>query len=437
MLDLMTSKGTKVSGAPKVSWQDKLRIVNDLMKEVSRQTDAQELVRIYSRGVRQMMPVDGMVSMSRRGLEAPRYKITRFSGWTEEVNPWEQPERLPVLEGGVLGKWLYAATPEVITRLEVDPSDPGYEYLRDVEALIVMPQYENGEALNCTVLMWNNADELPHADFPNILWQSNLFGRTTANLVLGKELGKAYNALERELRAVGEIQRSLLPSVLPAIPGLLLAARYETSQQAGGDYYDIFKLPGGRYGFLMADVSGHGTPAAVIMAVTHAIARTYAGVPDHPCQFLDHLNTKLVDYYTTSNGTFVTAFYGVYDPESREFRYACAGHNPPRLVRKNGSVEALDAVGGLPLGIMATQECAEAWVTLSPGDTLALYTDGIVEAQDKDNELFGTKRLDGCLSHSASAGPEGAVKCVFKHVDQFTNGAQASDDRTLLIARAE
>ncbi|MEK6702688.1 MAG: stage II sporulation protein E, partial [Planctomycetota bacterium] len=226
----MTSKVTAVS------WQDKLRIVNELMKDVSRQTDAQELIKIYSRGVRQMMPVDRMVSMSRRGLKAPSYRVTRFSGWTEEINPWEQPEKLPLLQGGMLGKLLYGATPEVITRLEVDPDDPGYEYVKGVEAMLVMPQYENGEALNCTILMWEDADELPHADFPNILWQSNLFGRTTANLVLGKELNRAYNALDRELRAVGEIQRSLLPAVLPSIPGLALAARYETSQQAGGDY---------------------------------------------------------------------------------------------------------------------------------------------------------------------------------------------------------
>ncbi len=421
----------------KVSWQDKLRIVNDLMKDVSRQTDAQELVKIYSRGVRQMMPVDRMVSMSRRGLQSPFYRVTRFSGWKDEVNPWEQPERLPLLQGGVLGKLLYGSTPEVITGVDIDPGDPGYEYLRDVGALIVMPQYENGEAINCTILMWNDAKDLPHAEFPNILWQSNLFGRTTANLVLGKELSRAYTALDRELRVVGVIKRSLLPATLPNIPGLALAARYDTSQQAGGDYYDTFALPGGRFGFLMADVSGHGTPAAVIMAVTHAIARTYAGTPDHPCQFLDHLNTKLVSYYTTSNGTFVTAFYGVYDPATREFRYACAGHNPPRLARKDGTVESLDAVGGLPLGIMATQECAEAWVTLNSGDTLALYTDGIVEAQDKENELFGTGRLDACLTAAAGVGLDDAVARVFGTVEQFTGGAPASDDRTLLLARSE
>ena len=299
-----------------------------------------------------------------------------------------------------------------------------------------MPQYEHGVPVNMTVLGWTRPNALQHDQLANMLWQSNLFGRTTANLVLRSELTKAYTALDRELTVVGEIQRSLLPQDLPPVPGLELAALYEPSAHAGGDYYDVFPLPGGRFGFLIADVSGHGTPAAVIMAVTHALARAYDGPPEHPCRFLDHLNDKLLASYTGINGSFVTAFYGVYNPASREFRYASAGHNPPRLLHK-GSITPLDAVGGLPLGIMPSQECAEAVVTLHPGDTLALYTDGIVEAQNPANDLFDTQRLDAILkSHHGSmtnlAERISAEVCAFTG----TGGSPPSDDRTLLLARA-
>ena len=125
---------------------------------------------------------------------------------------------------------------------------------------------------------------------------------------------QAYEIVERELKVVADIQRSLLPQVLPKIPTLELAAYYRTSRWAGGDYYDFFPLPDGRWGILIADVSGHGTPAAVMMAITHSLAHSLPGPADPPAAMLGHVNRQLSNRYTTSNEVFVTAFYGVYDP---------------------------------------------------------------------------------------------------------------------------
>lgn len=418
-------------------WRERLDIVDSLMREVSKQNDPQDLVRIYSRGVRRLAPIDRLVSLSRRDLAQPWYRITRFSGWPEEHNPWTSRDKLPLHDKGFFGEILYADRPTVIQDLTVPRGDPAEEYLNGVRSLFAMPQYENGVAVNMTVMGWEKPGALELGQLANMLWQSNLFGRTTANLVLRTELTKAYAALDRELTVVGEIQRSLLPQELPEIPGLELAALYEPSAHAGGDYYDVFPLPGGRFGFLIADVSGHGTPAAVIMAVTHALARAYSGPPEHPCRFLDHLNERLLASYTSINGAFVTAFYGVYNPETREFRYACAGHNPPRLLTRD-RVVPLDAVGGLPLGIMPTQECSEATVRLGEGDILCLYTDGITEAQDPSNELFDVSRLDGILrEHRGSM--HDLAETVSARVREFTTPAQPtpSDDRTLLVARVK
>src|SRR5262249_57089037 len=139
---------------------------------------------------------------------------------------------------------------------------------------------------------------------------SKVCGRATHNVVVEEELRMAYNAVDREMRIVADIQRSLLPEKLPKIPTLDLAASYQTSRQAGGDYYDFFPLPDGKWGILIADVSGHGTPAAVLMAVTHSLAHTYPGPPTPPSAMLDYVNGKLADLYTGSGDTFVTAFYG-------------------------------------------------------------------------------------------------------------------------------
>src|SRR5205814_2065862 len=167
---------------------------------------------------------------------------------------------------------------------------------------------------------------------PIMHWQAGLFGRGTTNLVLRNQLADALSTLDQELQTVGQIQRSLLPETLPSIPGFELAAHYQTSAQAGGDYYDFFPLEGGATGLFIADVAGHGTPAAVLMAITHAIAHAQPGTHTPPPVLLGYLNDRLARAYTRG-GTFVTAFYAVLDPAKRTLTYSTAGHNPPRLVR--------------------------------------------------------------------------------------------------------
>src|SRR4030095_14229869 len=168
---------------------------------------------------------------------------------------------------------------------------------------------------------------------PMLHWQGGLFGRGTQNLVLRNDLTKALGALDRELQAVGEIQRSLLPQDLPQIPGYEIATYYQTSRRAGGDYYDFFPLPGGWWGVFIADVSGHGAGAAVLMAITHSIVHSYPGPPAPAATMLEFVNRKLADRYTGELGSFVTAFYGIYDPAQRRLSYSSAGHPPPRLKR--------------------------------------------------------------------------------------------------------
>src|SRR5262249_22682213 len=147
------------------------------------------------------------------------------------------------------------------------------------------------------------------------------------------------------------------------------------SKWAGGDYYDVFALPGGRWGLLIADVSGHGTPAAVMMAVTHSIAHTYPGDPEEPAALLSFINHHLSTRYTADFETFVTAFYGIYDPPRRSLTYASAGHNPPRLKRcADGSVLALDGVGNLPLGVLDGLPYDQTTLALQPGDQIVFYT---------------------------------------------------------------
>jgi sigma-B regulation protein RsbU (phosphoserine phosphatase) len=267
------------------------------------------------------------------------------------------------------------------------------------------------------------------------VWLSNLFGRATSNLVLSEQLQQAYQALDREFRIVGEIQRSLLPATLPRIPTLDLAVYYQPSARAGGDYYDFFPLPRGKWGIFIADVSGHGTPAAVLMAITHCMAHTHPGPPMPPATVFAYLNRHLASLYTSDRGSFITAFYAVYDPADRTLTYASAGHNPPRLKRcQDGTLLALDGADGVVLGILPDAVFGECVQRLEPGDQILFYTDGISEARNPEGEMFRTARLDHALE-ACSLEASALLESVLQDLEAFTKGCPADDDRTMIIAR--
>jgi phosphoserine phosphatase RsbU/P len=421
-------------------WQEELAIIDRTMKAISGVTDPEELVRVYWQGIGELVTIDDYVAISRRNVEPPFYLITRSSRFTEHFNPWTQRDRLPRLSGGLLGEIAYANRPVIIDNLpsRLTPDDPARFYLEGFEHLVALPQYDDGEGVNVTAMLFPAGVDIDHAMIPMLHWQSGLFGRGTQNLVLRNDLTAALALLDRELQVVGAIQRSLLPSELPVIDGFELAAHYETSAQAGGDYYDFFPLPAGGWGLFIADVSGHGTPAAVLMAITHAIAHAQPGTHTPPCALLDFLNKQLTHAYTRGR-TFVTAFYAVLDPPTRTVVYSRAGHNAPRLVR-GGRVLSLDGKGGLPLGIVEEQSYSHATITLERGDLLLLYTDGITEAVGPaiiggERDLFGTDRLDQVLLNCGSCSAEECIQQVRTGVSVFSENAPPTDDQTLIAIR--
>jgi sigma-B regulation protein RsbU (phosphoserine phosphatase) len=431
------------------TWQQRLDHVVETMRELSKQTDPQTMVKQYAQRVRKIMPSDSFVAISRRNLEAPQYRITRSTLWEKTnraVNPWENGDQLPVFGRGLFGELIYSERPALIENLSVESDDPAAEYCDGSCSLLAIPLFDQGISLNMIILLSRRADAFDRERIPEHVWMSNLFGRATHNLVLSGEVQKAYDNLDREMQVVADIQRSLLPAELPAIPTLEMAAYYQTSRRAGGDYYDFFPLPGalgepagsprGRWGILMADVSGHGTPAAVLMAVCHSIAHTHHGPPASPSDMLSFLNRHLAARYTLNNGSFVTAFYGIYDPASRKLMYASAGHCPPRRMRaRDRQIESLDGVRNLPLGIEPGERYEDVFVSLEPGDAVLFYTDGITEGRvNRSADLFGIDRVDEVLRHCDTR-PDEMVRRTLESLNRFTAGSPPTDDRTLLAVR--
>ncbi|CAN5608557.1 hypothetical protein BH10PLA1_BH10PLA1_12980 [soil metagenome] len=416
-------------------WEERLKFVIHLMRDLSKQTEPQKLVELYGSRMKKIIGYDASISLSRRDLIQPFVRVTRSSTWGTDINPWVDKKRLPVIEGGLLADLIYKEEPTIIDDLQIPPGDPIAEYFGGMKSLFAIPMFDQGKSLNMVITGSRLPNYYAREHMPEFTWLSNLFGRVTHNLVLSGELQRAYDVVDRELKTVADIQHSLLPDVLPKIPGLDLAAHYSTSQRAGGDYYDFFPLHDGRWGILIADVSGHGTPAAVLMAVTHSIAHSYPGHPTRPGEMLGFINRHLAARYTNGNGTFVTAFYGMYDPASRRIDYACAGHGPPRIKSGvDGSLRSLDLARNLPLGIDGDEVYQDQTATLTPGDAVVFYTDGITETRNAAGELFGIGRLDEVLI-SCGCDADTIIQKTLAAVDAFGGYLPATDDRTILAAR--
>ncbi|MHC4958999.1 MAG: PP2C family protein-serine/threonine phosphatase [Planctomycetota bacterium] len=418
-------------------WRERLELIVKAMREASSESDPQAMVAAYGRFMGDLQPGGAFVSLSRRGVEPPKYVVARSSRWENQPNPWTERGRLPVLEGGLLGELAYSEEVVVIEDLQVDPDDPGYELLAGMGSLITIPIFDEGEARNVVVRMREERNGFDKSMIPTMVWTTNLFGRATHNLVLSRELAKVNAELDKELESVAAIQTSLLPPELPAIPGLDLAVHYQPSRHAGGDYYDFFALPDGKWGLLVADVSGHGVPAAVLMAITHAIAHMFREPPEEPARLLDFLASQLHARYTSLNGAFVTAFYGVYDPGARTLRFASAGHPPPRLKHcDDGTLSEVKCGSGPPLGVLPDYRYEGGEIALRPYDQLVIYTDGIPEARDPAGGMFGLERLDRVIDN-CGVNAHALIEEVIVALRGFAAGRPFDDDTTLLVARVQ
>ena len=235
--------------------------------------------------------------------------------------------------------------------------------------------------------------------------------------------------LEQELEMARAVQKSLLPTQPPSIPGFTLVADWRSAREVAGDFYDFFSLPDGRWGVVLADVSGKGAPAALYMAMTRSLIRSEAGRHTHPSAVLTEVNRRLLA--ESSNEMFVTVFYAVLDPVLRSLTYASAGHDPPFLRRASGGVERI-ALGGLLMGLFEEFTLSDETLSLENGDTLVAYTDGLTDSVNHQDEDYGHTRLADTI-HSAPAAAPDMLAHILKDLEAFAGPVPQPDDITLLI----
>jgi sigma-B regulation protein RsbU (phosphoserine phosphatase) len=242
--------------------------------------------------------------------------------------------------------------------------------------------------------------------------------------------------LSRELELARSIQESLVPRVFPQHDRLSVYGSMIPAAQVGGDLFDCFLLDANRLAFTIGDVSGKGIAAALFMAVSRTVLRVAAGKGLSPRECLLEAHQFLHGERRVTS-IYITCFYGILDLETGRLEYSRAGHNPPYLVRaRDREVQTLDAAGGLPLGMLKAVKYDTATVQLDAGDTLLLFTDGITEAMNPRQELYGEERLVQLLGERASAlAVDELVRQVTEEAAAFADGAPASDDMTVLGIR--
>jgi sigma-B regulation protein RsbU (phosphoserine phosphatase) len=242
------------------------------------------------------------------------------------------------------------------------------------------------------------------------------------------------HALERELRFAREIQKALLPKKMPRARNVSLSALNIPSRHVSGDLYDAVKFAEGRIGIAIGDVSGKGTPGAILMATLFGIYRSEVrrGLPAH--KLMSRLNRRFME--NLLQGGFATFFYAVLDPTTLKFEYCNAGHNPPILLRADGRVDFLDT-GGIILGFSPKADYERRQIQLASGDLLCLYTDGVTEAESPQDELFGRDRLVDVLRRNRDGSVSELKRKILETITKFSGDAPPEDDVTVVLLKVK
>jgi sigma-B regulation protein RsbU (phosphoserine phosphatase) len=348
-----------------------------------------------------------------------------------ESQPWSINPISPVAVTPALKELVLRVSrtpdPKLLTHLAVD----------QFQSAIAAPVFIAGQVTDWVLILDAQPDGLTSEDLQELIIRTRLIALAAEQLSVARELCAANLRVQDEIQQVASVQRALLPQRLPRIQGLDIAAWYSPVIHAGGDFYDFVRLSRANnaddpYAILIGDVSGHGPGAAVVMAMINAMLHAAPLEGAGPGTLLAHLN----DHLTSKGfeGTFATAFLCVFDPRCRRITYASAGHPPALLITPGKSVALLDAAGDVPLGIATAQVFSEASLTLDPGQSILLYTDGITEAANPSDEFFHQDGLVRAVLNAST--PQTILMASRLALSRHVGGHRQNDDQTLVAITA-
>jgi sigma-B regulation protein RsbU (phosphoserine phosphatase) len=318
--------------------------------------------------------------------------------------------------------------PEVMHGTQLEPLHP--------ECLVPIRGSSEGQLQGVAVLGPRLSEEPYSAGDKRLLASvASQAGIAMRSITLAEKMAATMEGERRtaqEMQIARQVQSRLLPQQAPSLPTLECAGKCIQTRAVGGDYYDFLDLGSGRIGLVLADISGKGMSAALLMANLQANLRgQYALALEDIPRLMRSVNRLF--YKNTENNHYATTFFAVYDDETRRLRYVNCGHNPPFLARADGSVERLTATATV-LGLFEEWDCTVAELELAAGDVLVIYTDGVSEASPNEEDEFGEERLIEAARDGRARSADEILEAILSQVQEFSQGEQA-DDMTLIVAR--
>jgi sigma-B regulation protein RsbU (phosphoserine phosphatase) len=414
---------------------DKLRLLLDITKKISRSLDLHEVLNLVMDTLGSLIRYDaaGIYILKCRTLNLNAVASQTCDFHTETVRGYDIDDlvdlRLKMGEG-IIGH--VALTGEPVISPDVR-TDPRYVNAREeTRSEMVAPIISNDEVIGVFDLESDQLNSYEEDDLQVLLLLASQVAIIIEKVMLHEQLIEKKR-LEGQLEVARQVQLELLPANDPQLEGFDICAWNFSTEEVSGDYYDWVSIYEDQIGMVIADVSGKGVPAALLMAFLRASLRAAIHIGYAP-----HISMAKVNYLlweSIERNQFVTAFYGVLDASNKTLAYTNAGHNPPLLMDADGTARFIER-GGLPLGMFRDTRYYEYYQAIEPGQILVLYTDGATEANGANGEEYGRARLETAVRAGRTLSARDLITAIQQDVLAWTDGRGATDDMTFFIVKA-
>src|SRR5256714_262054 len=414
---------------------DKLRMLLDVTKKISRSLDLQEVLNLVMDTLDSVIPYDAAgifvlqcvdTSLVPKGEEPCTFKSEAVRGYDID----ELSDLHLKLGEGFLGSVALSGTPIISPDVR---NDPVYINARDrTRSEMVAPIISNDEVIGVFDLESDELNAYSADDLEVLMLLASQVAIIIEKVMLHEQLIEKKR-LEGQLEVARQVQLELLPPKDPQVRGYDISAYNFPTEEVSGDYYDWVRIYDDEIGIVIADVSGKGVPAAILMAFLRASLRaaTHIGYATN----ISMAKVNYLLYESIERNQFVTAFHGILDASNKTLSYSNAGHNPPLLIKAAGETRFIDH-GEQPLGMFRGTRYHQYHLLLEPGDVLVLYTDGVTEAQSPSGEEFGRERLAEAVKEQLNQPGQELIASLQMEILEWTAGAGSSDDVTFFVIKA-
>lgn len=414
---------------------DKLRMLLDITKKISRSLDLQEVLNLVMDTLDSLIPYDAagifVLQCADKELISEEEEPCTFK--SEAVRGYDIDELSDLhlkLGEGFIGSVAISGAPIISDDVR---NDPVYINARDqTRSEMVAPIISNDEVIGVFDLESDELNAYSNDDLDVVMLLASQVAIIIEKVMLHEQLIEKKR-LQGQLEVARQVQLDLLPPKDPELPGYDISAYNFPTEEVSGDYYDWVRIYDDQIGIVIADVSGKGVPAAILMAFLRASLRaaTHTG-------YATNISMAKVNYLlweSIERNQFVTAFHGILDASNNTLSYSNAGHNPPLLIKASGETQFIES-GEQPLGMFPETRYHEYHLSFEPGDVLVLYTDGVTEAQNPAGEEFGRDRLVEAVKETYDRPARDLIASLETTVLKWTANAGANDDITFFVIKA-